>query len=74
MRTATATCHTDECPSAGQPVPGVVVELELDDETITVPVCCGACGQPIDDLVDDVDQQPGDDQTDTQTAQQQPQL
>jgi len=40
-----ATCHTDGCDNAGEPIP--IVWAELDGPIV---VGCGVCGQPIEDV------------------------
>lgn len=51
---ATVTCHTPGCPKDGEPVPDVVTTY-VDDETGETrevdSVICGACGQPITEVV-----------------------
>lgn len=49
---ATATCHTDGCPSDGIAIPDVCVATEIDGVLYDSTVVCGACAQPITDLVD----------------------
>ena len=48
MTTYTATCHTEDCMNADQPI-DVGDLLDLDGQLIT-DVSCGPCGQPITDL------------------------
>lgn len=46
----TATCHTPECPKDGEPVSGILIP---DDPAAWgwTGITCGACGQPITDIV-----------------------
>jgi hypothetical protein len=52
--TMRATCHTDGCGNAEQPIE--VGDLTYTDEdtgqTATASVACGVCGQPITDITD----------------------
>lgn len=54
------TCRTEACPSAGQPVRiDMFVTEEATGETWPVDMAaCGACSQPITDIVDDPEQPP----------------
>jgi len=49
---ATATCHTDGCPSAEIAVEDVCVAMEMDGRMYENTVVCGACGQVITDITD----------------------
>lgn len=46
----TATCHTAECPKNGEPVTGLLVP-DNPEEWGWTGITCGACGQPITDIV-----------------------
>lgn len=47
----TATCHTPGCGNAG-----VACDINYSTEHGTPPAVCGVCGQSIDDVTDNPDQ------------------
>lgn len=46
----TATCHTPGCPKDGEPVAGLLVP-DNPEEWGWTGITCGACGQPITDII-----------------------
>jgi hypothetical protein len=47
-----AICHTDGCENSGVPIDVGDLTYTDGDQTYTMGVNCGPCGQPITDVVD----------------------